>query len=580
MKKVYCLVVTDDYSKFDGKADEGFFVGYSTNSKAYREMDLIKLFDIDALTISMNYKPVVAGNQTNGNAGTKENIDAGQDEKKTVPDQNKVLNTKEPRVNQEQDANVNSTNNINTVSLTVNASDIENNVVDENIVYGCIDDPNMLNLEEIVYFDDDEEVGAKADMNNLATTVPRINHKDFQNCLFAYFLSQVEPKKATQALTDISWIEAMHDEHLQFKLQKDWTLVELPYGKRSTAQGYTQEEGINYDEVFARVARIEAVRLFLAYASFMNFIVYQMDVKSAFLYGTIEEELLEHDETIIKEWEDKMERAAITASSLEVEQDSGNINMAQSMATLNESFAQGTNSGSGLRSQDTILGGVEAQIRHQKKKSRRKHRKDSGSIDPVTDEAHVSIPFYDLPQSGEDNASLKKRVKQLEKRRKLRTPGFKRLRKVGSASREKEVAEKEVSAADPVTTANAPTTTIDELSLAQTLIEIKAANPKAVTSATKTTTTTRPKARGVVVQEPSEFKTTSSPSQASQHPQAKDKGKAIMVEPERPLKKKDQVALDEEMARNLEAQMQAELIEEERLARKKEEEANIALIKS
>ncbi|GJR63940.1 hypothetical protein Tco_0010005 [Tanacetum coccineum] len=151
---------------------------------------------------------------------------------------------------------------------------------------------------------------------------------------------------------------------------------------------------------------------------------------------------------------------------------------------------------------------------------------------------------------------------------------------------EKEVAEKEVSTADPVTTAgevvttanveattaNAPTTTIDELTLAQTLIEIKAAKPKAVTSAATTTTTTRPKARGVVVQEPSEFKTTSSPLQASQLPQAKDKGKAIMVEPERPLKKKDQVALDEEMARNLEAQMQAELIEEERLARLQAEE--------
>ncbi|GKB63466.1 putative ribonuclease H-like domain-containing protein [Tanacetum coccineum] len=57
------------------------------------------------------------------------------------------------------------------------------------------------------------------------------------------------------------------------------------------AQGYKQKEGIDYDEVFAPVARIEAIRLFLAYASFMNFLVYQMDVKSAFLYGTIEEEV-------------------------------------------------------------------------------------------------------------------------------------------------------------------------------------------------------------------------------------------------------------------------------------------------
>ncbi|GKA11386.1 putative ribonuclease H-like domain-containing protein, partial [Tanacetum coccineum] len=227
--------------KFNEKADEGFFVGYSINSKAFRvfksrtriveenlhvkfseEIPNIAgngpnwLFDIYALTKSMNYKLVGAGNQTNGNAGTKENIDAGQAGKKIVPNQeyillplltsdpslskclkdspdagfkpsgeeekmdvehlenedNKVPNTEEQRVNQGQDESINSTNNINTVSLTVNDASIQDNAVDENIVYGCEDDPNMPNLEEIVYSDDDGEVGAEADMNNLATTVP------------------------------------------------------------------------------------------------------------------------------------------------------------------------------------------------------------------------------------------------------------------------------------------------------------------------------------------------------------------------------------------------------------------------
>ncbi|GJX02326.1 putative ribonuclease H-like domain-containing protein [Tanacetum coccineum] len=83
-----------------------------------------------------------------------------------------------------------------------------------------------------------------------------------------------EPKKVSQALADESWVEAMQEELLQFKLQDVWV-----------AQGYRQEEGVNYDEVFAPVARIEAIRLFLAFASFMGFTVYQMDVKSAFLYG-------------------------------------------------------------------------------------------------------------------------------------------------------------------------------------------------------------------------------------------------------------------------------------------------------
>ncbi|GKE49113.1 putative ribonuclease H-like domain-containing protein [Tanacetum coccineum] len=99
----------------------------------------------------------------------------------------------------------------------------------------------------------------------------------------------------------------MQDELLQFSLQKVWRLVDLPKGKhaigtkwlyrnkkdergivvrnkaRLVAQGYTQEERINYDEVFAPVTRIEAIRLFLAYASFMGFIVYQMDVKAVVL---------------------------------------------------------------------------------------------------------------------------------------------------------------------------------------------------------------------------------------------------------------------------------------------------------
>ncbi|GJS55619.1 putative ribonuclease H-like domain-containing protein [Tanacetum coccineum] len=92
-----------------------------------------------------------------------------------------------------------------------------------------------------------------------------------------------EPKKISEALKDDSWVEAMQEELLQFRLQQVWILVDLPHRAK--------EEGIDYDEVFAPVARIEAIRLFLAFASFMGFIVYQMDVKSAFLYGTIDEEV-------------------------------------------------------------------------------------------------------------------------------------------------------------------------------------------------------------------------------------------------------------------------------------------------
>ncbi|GJS38893.1 hypothetical protein Tco_0563936 [Tanacetum coccineum] len=242
-----------------------------------------------------------------------------------------------------------------------------------------------------------------------------------------------------------------------------------------------------------------------------------------------------------------------------------------------------------------------------KKQPRRKQRKEtkipqpSGSIEPITDEAaneaYVPTHSNDPLLNGEDRlqlkellelctklservldlentktsqtaeiTKLKERVKKLERRNKSRTPGLKRLRKVGrstqvvsfedeglgaredasrqgrkiidlDADAEEVEIEKVVSTTD-VTTASATTTTVDELTLAQTLIEIKVAKPKAITIAATTTTTTvtRPKARGV----------------------------------------KDQILIDEEIAQRLQAQLNAELEEEEKLAKQREEDANIA----
>ncbi|GKC45148.1 synaptobrevin, longin-like domain protein, partial [Tanacetum coccineum] len=111
----------------------------------------------------------------------------------------------------------------------------------------------------------------------------RNNHPDYLHCLFACFLSQLEPSSVAQALNNPDWVEAMQEEMQQFVNQEVWKLVPLPEGKTAI--------GIDYDEVFAPVARIEAIRLFLAFASYMGFMVYQMDVKSAFLYGEIDEEV-------------------------------------------------------------------------------------------------------------------------------------------------------------------------------------------------------------------------------------------------------------------------------------------------
>ncbi|KAI3814308.1 hypothetical protein L1987_19059 [Smallanthus sonchifolius] len=118
-----------------------------------------------------------------------------------------------------------------------------------------------------------------------------------ETCLHAAFVSQLEPKNVKEALADNFWIEAMQDELSQF--QKLWVFkcktddrhVVVKNKARLVVQGFYQQEGLDYTEVYAPVARLEAIRLFLAYASYVGFKVYQLDVKSAFLYGKVHEEV-------------------------------------------------------------------------------------------------------------------------------------------------------------------------------------------------------------------------------------------------------------------------------------------------
>ncbi|GJR84392.1 ribonuclease H-like domain-containing protein [Tanacetum coccineum] len=373
---IIILNTIDHLGKFDGNVDEGFFVGYSTNNKAFKvfnsrtrivEENLhVKfsedtpniagkgpnwLFNIDALTISMNYKPIVVGNQSNSSAdpplssSLKDSLDAGfkpswEEEKNDAKDlgneDSEVPNTEEPRVNQEKDASINSTNNINTVSPTVNAAGIENNAVDENIVYSCADDPNMPELEEIDIFSDAEDDNSGANMNNLDTYF-QVSHVPTTRIHKDHPLEQVigdlhsapqtrrmimnlegyglRTQKGSSSTKGSKLDRSYAGRVSTIQVTRIWTLVELPNGKRAirtkwifmnkkdergiaiknkarlVAQGYTQEEWIDYDEFFTPIARIEAIRLFLAYVSFKDFVVYQMDVNSDFLYGKIEMEV-------------------------------------------------------------------------------------------------------------------------------------------------------------------------------------------------------------------------------------------------------------------------------------------------
>ncbi|GJY68582.1 putative ribonuclease H-like domain-containing protein, partial [Tanacetum coccineum] len=297
------------------------------------------LFDIDLLTNYMNYETVTAGNQTNRNTCIKDNVDA-------VPNQQYILlpflpdspqssedavandagkkTTEEPANKSERngqkkergasnkEGNANSTNRVSTLSPSVSAAgqsfDNADDLPTDPLMPDLEDTTDLLNTDIFSGAYDDEDVGAEADLNNLKTTmnvspIPTTRiHKDHPK---DQIIGDINSSTQTRKMTKIFKEHAM----------KVWTLVDLPNGKRDigtkwvfrnkkykrgivvrnkarlVAQGYTQEEGIDYNEVFAPVAMIEAIRLFLAYVSFMGFIVYQMDMKSAFLYGTIKEEV-------------------------------------------------------------------------------------------------------------------------------------------------------------------------------------------------------------------------------------------------------------------------------------------------
>ncbi|GJT41022.1 hypothetical protein Tco_0940887 [Tanacetum coccineum] len=286
----------------------------------------------------------------------------------------------------------------------------------------------------------------------------------------------------------------------------------------------------------------------------------------------------EEDEVVHKELGDSLVRAATTASSLEAEQDSGNINKTQSKATPNESSSQGTNSGGGPWCQET-MGDTIAQTRrvkkHEKKDRSRTYRLKRLYKVGLTARVESSVNEESL---GED-ASKQGRIDAIDADEEIILVSVHDVHV--SAGEEVFVAEQDVveevvevintakliidaaqvsAAGDIVSTASAATTvsaatttpatikTVDDITLAQPLKEMKSTNPKK---------------KGVVIQDLGESTTTISSQLSSQ--QLQEKGKGILIEPVKPMNKKNQIRNDEETALNL----QAKFDEEERLAREK-----------
>ncbi|GJZ46589.1 putative ribonuclease H-like domain-containing protein [Tanacetum coccineum] len=256
----------DNLGKFNGKSDEGFFVGYSLSSTSIQKEEISQ----DCIVMPI-WKDASYFDSPSKDVGNGEPKSAADDQKKVEYGPDNENDEKDKSEDDSSPKEVNTAGqHVNTASPGINTGHFKLNIVDLSV--------------------------------NTASSYDPDNPKDMFKMGASYTL-------------EATHVEAIQEELLQFKLQHVWKLVDLPNRKRAigtkwvfrnkkdergivirnkarlVAQGHRQEEGIDYEEVFAPVARIEAIRLFLAYASFMGFLVYQMDVKSAFLYETIEEEV-------------------------------------------------------------------------------------------------------------------------------------------------------------------------------------------------------------------------------------------------------------------------------------------------
>ncbi|GJQ98935.1 putative ribonuclease H-like domain-containing protein [Tanacetum coccineum] len=273
---VTILNTLDNLGKFDGKSDEGFFVGYSLSSKAFR------VYNTRTKKVQENL--YIRSAAENLIKDKNESHDANDDTEKSNDDNNfKDDGTADQQVNT-------ASPDVNTRSREVSTTFLEVNTATPEDLVGPSHSSEDIQVDSFNN-QDNQEVDLGNIPNSYAIpTTPNIRiHKDHPiEHMIGDVWILVDLPKGHRAI-GTKWV---------YKNKKDESGIIIRNKARLVAQGHTQEEGIDYDEVFAPVARIEAIRMFLAYASYIGFMVYQMDVKSAFLYGQIDEEHQELDDII------------------------------------------------------------------------------------------------------------------------------------------------------------------------------------------------------------------------------------------------------------------------------------------
>ena len=278
--KCFILNTKDNLGKFDAKSDVGVFLGYSTTSKAYRVFNKRTLVVEESMHVVFDEtNTFVEKNLDDDDLGLEHQMSNVDLNDKEVMDEPQTSNTSQRQEEQVDDPKQDSASYQLPKEWRYSTSHPKDKILGD-ISQGVATRSSLKNV-----------------WNNLA------------------FLSQIEPKNFKDAENDEFWILAMQEELNQFERSDVWELVPRPSTQsmigtkwvfrnkrdehgvivrnkaRLVAQGYNQEEGIDYEETFAPVARLESIRMLLAFASHKEFILYQMDVKSAFLNGYIVEEV-------------------------------------------------------------------------------------------------------------------------------------------------------------------------------------------------------------------------------------------------------------------------------------------------
>nr|GEX84533.1 putative ribonuclease H-like domain-containing protein [Tanacetum cinerariifolium] len=266
--------------KSQGKVDEGFLVGYSVCSSGPAW-----LFDIDSLTRTMNYHPVIAENQTNSNAGFQDTKKAEEEGTQTYVLFLVLSEGSTSSQNNNKDALVDGKEHDDDIQKSVYPDIHSSSSGAQTRKQGDKTKNKDKGKSPVVTITGFRDLNAEfkectnnsSNGVNVASTLVSTAGHNFINNTNDFSVAGLS-NAAMPNLEDLTHSNDAND-------------VTRSMARAVRDQGHTQEEGIDYEEVFAPVARIEAIRLFLAYASFMGFLVYQMDVKSAFLYGNIEEEV-------------------------------------------------------------------------------------------------------------------------------------------------------------------------------------------------------------------------------------------------------------------------------------------------